>query len=108
MIFGIPKRMLIIIGILVGVVVIYLIGADEHVSQGAESSGDSGDCRVAVTADILNVRAGPSLDAKVVGQYEYRTKTDASKLVKNGYRKLDKGRWASDKFLKPVDGTRCG
>lgn len=108
MVLGIPKRMLIVIAILVGVVLIYIVGADKHPSQGAEGGGQPGGCRVSVTADILNVRAGPSLDAKVVGQFEHRAQTDASQLVKNGYRKIADGRWASDKFLDPVQGSRCG
>ena len=107
MLLGIPKRTLLIFAFLAVVVVIYVFGSERGVSAGA--GGESGaDCRVSVVADVLNVRAGPSIDANVVGQLVRDAETDATTTVTNGYRKITGGRWASDEYLRPVDGARCG
>ncbi|MFC4004478.1 SH3 domain-containing protein [Prauserella oleivorans] len=106
MVLGIPKRTLIILAVLVGVVVIYAIGSDQR-SSGAEGSA-SGGCTVTVTADILNVRSAPSLQGEIVGKLEQDAETEATKVVQNGFRRIDENRWAADEFLEPVDGASCG
>lgn len=105
MVLGIPKKTLIMLGLLVGVVVIFALGSDQQ-SSGAE--GGSSECRVTVTADILNVRAGPGLDAEIVGKYRQDAEAEASTKVQNGFRQLSENRWAADEFLEPVDGANCG
>ncbi|PRX43304.1 hypothetical protein B0I33_11637 [Prauserella shujinwangii] len=105
MLLGIPKKTLIIVAVLAGVVLIYALGSGERPSEA--ESGSAG-CRVAVTADVLNVRSGPGLGHGIVGKFQQNAETDAEPLVRNGFRKLAEGRWAADEFLDPVDGARCG
>lgn len=107
MLLGIPKRTLLIFAFLAVVVSIYVFGAERGVSAGTDGRSGAG-CRVSVTADVLNVRSGPSIDAEVVGQLAHDTETDATTKVANGYRRIADGRWASDEYLRPVDGARCG
>ncbi|MEU6646250.1 SH3 domain-containing protein [Saccharomonospora sp. NPDC046836] len=106
MVLGIPKKTLIVVGVLAGVVVIYALGSDQS-SSGAEGAGTAG-CRVVVTADILNVRAEPRIGAEIVGKYQHNAESDASTVVQNGFRRLDENRWAAEEFLRPVDGANCG
>jgi hypothetical protein len=108
MILGIPKRLLIVVGLVAGVLVVYLSGADQRASEGAESGAGAGACRMTVTADVLNVRAGPSTDTDVVGKYLRDAEADALPEVKDGFRKLAENRWAAEEFLRPVDGAKCG
>ncbi|WP_246009698.1 hypothetical protein [Actinokineospora cianjurensis] len=63
---------------------------------------------MAVTADVLNVRAAPEAAAAVVGKFKTGAETDAEKVVQNGFRKLGENRWAATEFLKPLDGRDCG
>lgn len=107
MLFGIPKRTLLVFAFLAVVVMIYSSGAEQGVSAGSDGRSGAG-CRVSVTADLLNVRSGPNLDADVIGRFARDAETDATTKVANGYRKITDGRWASDKYLRPVDGARCG
>lgn len=106
MLLGIPKRTLLVFAFLIAVILIYVFGSDRDVSAGTDGSSDA-DCRVLVTADVLNVRAGPSLDAEVVDQLTNDAETDATTKVTNDYRKISDGHWASDKYLRPVDGAHC-
>lgn len=109
MILGIPKRMLIIIAVVAGVVFIYLSSATERASEGAEGggAGPTG-CRMVVTADVLNVRAGPGTHTQIVGKFKQNAETDAELVERDGFRKLGEDRWASAEFLKPVGGAACG
>lgn len=104
MVLGIPKKIVIVVALVVGVLLIYLVGSGKHESQAQGSS--PAPCQVVVTADILNVRAEPDLAATVVGQFERDTQTGAGTEVRNGYRKLADGRWAAERYLRPVGG--CG
>lgn len=106
MVSPIPKKTLVIGAALGGVVILYALGAEEP-SSGAQGS-DGAACQVRVNADILNVRAGPSLDAEIVGKFEQNAETDAETVVRNGFRKLTGNRWAADRFLDPLDGAKCG
>ncbi|SFQ23542.1 hypothetical protein SAMN05421810_105291 [Amycolatopsis arida] len=109
---GIPKRVIIVVALVAAVVLIYAMGADRRSSEGAEGGGANpggpSGCRVAVTADILNVRAEPHLGAEIVGKYKQHAQADAEPVVENGFRKLAENRWAADEYLRPLDGTRCG
>jgi hypothetical protein len=89
-----------------GVLAIYLYGTDRQPQDAAETVDPSA-CRVTVTADVLNVRAGPSVGALVVGKYNQGAETEAEKVVENGFRKLAENRWASDQYLAPKDGHDC-
>ncbi|PWV70872.1 SH3 domain-containing protein [Prauserella marina] len=105
----VSKKTLIILGVLVGVVVIFAIGSDQR-SSGAEQGGGgqpSAGCTVTVTADVLNVRSAPGTGSAIVGKYNAGARVEASGEVQDGFRELGDGRWASDDFLEPVEGARC-
>ncbi|WP_199435152.1 SH3 domain-containing protein [Qaidamihabitans albus] len=104
MVLGIPKKTLMLVAILAGIVVLYVMGSDRQASEAESGSGPAG-CRVAVTADVLNVRAAPGMDAEIVGKYKQDAETDADAVVRNGFRRLAENRWAADEFLKPVGGS---
>jgi hypothetical protein len=105
-ILGVPKRTLIIFAVLLGIVLIYLVGANKDNSQGA--TGGSTGCKVTVTADVLNVRSAPDPNGQVVGMVNQNAQIAAEPVVQNGFRKLAENKWAKTEFLKPVDGTNCG
>ncbi|GAA5170831.1 MULTISPECIES: hypothetical protein [Amycolatopsis] len=107
MILGIPKkRVLMIVAVLVGIGLIYVMGADKRASEGA--TGGSGGCQVTVTADVLNVRAAPDVHADIVAKFNHDAKTGAEPVVQNGFRKLAENKWAKTEYLQPVAGTNCG
>lgn len=106
MIMGIPKRVFIIVAVLVGIGLIYVVGADKRASS-QDGAGDSG-CRVTVTADVLNVRAAPDSNAKIVDKLNHNMEIPAETQVQNGFRKLADDKWASNEFLQPVEGANCG
>ncbi len=69
---------------------------------GASANTGSGACTLTVTADVLNVREGPSTDNRIVGKLKHGEKTSAQQTVTTGFRKLADHRWASEQFLKPT------
>jgi hypothetical protein len=97
---------LVIMAVFAGVVVVY--SADPPKDSEAQTDSAPAGCRVTVTADVLNVRAGPGMDAEVVGTFVQDTETPARSEVRNGFRRIDAHRWASEKFLEPVKGADCG
>ena len=110
---GIPKRTLIVIAVLVGVVVLYVIGSDRqtkdtNTAAPAAPAASASQCRIAVTADVLKVRAAPDVKSQQVGSYKQNAEVDADKVVQNGFRKLSEGRWVSNDFVKPLQGRDCG
>ncbi|MEV4320568.1 SH3 domain-containing protein [Actinocrispum sp. NPDC049592] len=112
---GLPKRTLIVIAVLVGVIVLYVLGSDKQKEGagaaqggGAAPAANASACRMTVTADILKVRAAPDQKAAQVGSYKMNAEVDAEKLVQNGYRKLGEGKWVSNEFVKPLQGRDCG
>jgi hypothetical protein len=104
-ILGIPKRAVIIVAVLAGIGLIYVMGADQRAASGGDDS--TAGCRVTVTADVLNVRAAPDPNAKVVDRYDRDAEIGAATEVQNGFRKLADDKWASTEFLKPVQGSHC-
>jgi uncharacterized protein YgiM (DUF1202 family) len=99
---GLSKKTLIVAGVVVaGVLVLsaFARGGD------AGTSGGSGDCSFTVSADVLNVRAGPSEQSTVVGELHSGQQIAALPTAKNGYRKLSDSRWTSRKFLDPSPGA---
>ena len=105
MILGIPKRMLIIVVVLVGIGIIYVTGADKR-SAGASSSPTG--CKVTVVADVLNARSAPTADAGIVGKYNKDAQIDAQPVVQDGFRKIADNKWAKTEFLTPLAGSKCG
>jgi len=104
-ILGIPKRMLIIVVVLVGIGIIYVTGADKR-SAGASSSPTG--CKVTVVADVLNARSAPTADAGIVGKYNKDAQIDAQPVVQDGFRKIADNKWAKTEFLTPLAGSKCG
>jgi hypothetical protein len=104
-----PKRTLIIGGALAAVLVLYVLGSKQQPGAATGSpTANTSQCRVSVTADVLNVRSTPALDAAVVGKLAKGQESDADKVVQNGFRKLSENRWVSSDFVKPVAGRDCG
>lgn len=103
--FGLSKRMLIVIGLLV--VVALLLIVQNNKKSGAQSGGTNttGACQMQVTADVLNIRSGPDNSANVVGKLSTGAVTAGTSTVQNGYRELSTGHWASNQFLKTVSGS---
>ncbi|CAM2856760.1 SH3 domain-containing protein [Saccharomonospora xinjiangensis] len=103
------KRGLIVVGVAFGLAVIYTTGSEQRRSD-AENGGapeQRAACTVVVTADVLNVRSGPGGDHDVVGKLRQDAEIDATTETRDGFRKIDDGEWASDDYLKPVDGADC-
>lgn len=72
----------------------------------APSDGSTG-CRLEVTADQVNLRAGPAEATELLGVLERGTLVDGISTVTDGFRELEDGRWVADRFLTPVPGTDC-
>lgn len=70
------------------------------------SDGSTG-CRLEVTADQLNVRAGPVADSELLGTVTRSQVLDGTTTVTDGFRELEDGRYVADEFLTPVPGTDC-
>jgi hypothetical protein len=78
-------------------------GLSEEVGRATDSTV----CRVEVSAETLNVRAGPSTQAALLEVVARGTILDATRTVSDGFRELADGRWAADEFLTPLEGTSC-
>ncbi len=70
------------------------------------ADGSTG-CQLEVTADELNVRTGPSPGAALVETLPRGAQIDGTRVVTDGFRQLEEGRWAADQFLTPLPGTNC-
>jgi hypothetical protein len=105
-VFGLSKRQLTVIGIAAGVLALYLLGSNER-RDATEPAANPSQCRVTVTADILNVRAAPALNAPIVGKFKRDAETEADKVIQNGFRRLAENRWAAEEFLAPKRGHDC-
>ena len=103
--FGLSKRAMTLIGGGATVLVLYVYG-DKH-PQDAVAAANPAECRVTVTADILNVRSAPAMDAPIVGKFRKDAETGADKVVENGFRKIANDKWASEEYLKPKEGHDC-
>jgi hypothetical protein len=103
-----PKRTLIIGGVLVAVLVLYVLGSDKQRSQNSTQPQNTTQCRVTVTADVLNVRAAPDATAQIVGKLTRGQETDADKVVQAGFRKVGENRWIATDFAQPLSGRDCG
>lgn len=107
--FGLSKRMLIVIGVLIVVVVVFIIQSKNNPNGGSSNSGgtstSSGACQMKVTnADVLNIRSSPAANATVVGKLQNGQVTSAQKTVQNGYRQLNTDQWVSAQFVTAVSG----
>jgi uncharacterized protein YgiM (DUF1202 family) len=103
--FGLTKRMWIVVGVLVVVAILFLVqnGKKGNAQQGGTDAG--GGCKVQVTADVLNVRSGPSTKDKTLSSLRTGQTVSATSTTQNGFRELSAGHWASADFLKTVSGS---
>ena len=94
--------------VLIAGVVLALLAIIDRGGLGAVSTttGTSA-CQLEVTTDQLNVRNGPSEGASLVAMLNRGTHVDGTKVVTDGYRQLQDGRWALDQYLLPVTGSNC-
>jgi uncharacterized protein YgiM (DUF1202 family) len=103
-----PKRTVIIVGLLAAVVLIYIFNGTKSNANGSTPAPAANQCQVSVTADVLNVRKAADPKAEVVGKYQQGAKVNAAKLITNGFRQIGDDRWVAAKFVKPVSGSSCG
>jgi hypothetical protein len=71
------------------------------------AAGSTG-CQLQVVTDQLNVRAGPSQNAEMLGVLTRGDQVDGTAIVTDGYRQLEAGRWVLTQFLTPLPGSNCG
>lgn len=75
-------------------------------TDAAAADGSTG-CQLEVAADELNVRSGPSPEATLVETLRRGQQVDGTRVITDGFRELEDGRWASAQFLTPLPGTNC-
>ena len=94
--------------VLVAGVVLALLAIVDRGGLGAitVANGSTG-CQLEVVADELNVRTGPSPGAAPVETLTRGMRVDGTKVVTDGFRELEEGRWAADQFLAPLPGSDC-
>lgn len=102
-----PKRKLIIVGLLALVVVLYVVNGSKSTANGGTPAPAADQCRVSVNVDVLNVRSAPDSKAGIVGKYSRGAQTNADKKVTNGFRKVGDNRWVAAGFVQAVQGSSC-
>lgn len=70
------------------------------------ADGNTG-CQLEVMTDELNVRNGPSPGAALIETLPRGAQIDGTRVVTDGFRQLEEGRWAADQFLNPLPNTNC-
>lgn len=108
--FGLSKRMLIVIGVLVVVVVVFIIQSKNNPNGNSSNSGstttaNNGQCQVRVNADVLHVRSSPDSNASIVKSLSSGVVIPAEKTIQNGFRQLGANQWVSSQFVTPVSGS---
>lgn len=78
-------------------------GRPPHVGNSGDSNGPQR-CTVTVTADVLNVRAGPATTYPTVDKLAKNAVVDAQRETSGGFRKLTEGRWAAEEFVRTSTG----
>jgi hypothetical protein len=71
------------------------------------AANGSTSCQLEVVTDQLNVRNGPSPGAALVETLTRGMRVDGTKVVTDGFRELEEGRWALDQYLAPQPGSDC-
>lgn len=57
-------------------------------------------CQVEVTADVLNVRAGPGVENASVEKLSEGAVVAALPETSNGFRRIGDGRWVAEEFVR--------
>ncbi|MEJ2854673.1 MULTISPECIES: SH3 domain-containing protein [unclassified Saccharothrix] len=101
--FGIPLRGMIVIGVLGAAGLMYVANDGKKLVPDQLSQ----ECKVTVTADILNVRSGPADTQPIVATVQRDAVVKAERTVQNGFRLLSDGRWVNDQFVTPTSDSNC-
>lgn len=94
---------------LVGIVIVGLAVLSGRPSASSDQDGTEPgpeSCTITVTADTLNVRAGPGTEYPTVDQLSQGTVVPAEPDTSGGFRKLAEGRWVAGEYANPSAG--CG
>lgn len=102
--FGLSRRMVIVVGVLVVVAILFFIQNSKK-PGGAQNTSSNGACQIQVTADKLNVRAAPNGSAKVVGTLTTGAIKPATSTVQNNFRELAANQWVSEQFVKTLSSS---
>lgn len=70
------------------------------------ADGSTG-CQLEVAVPELNIRTGPNQGAGVVQTLTRGEKLDGTRIITDGFRELEDGRWAWNQYLTPMPGTNC-
>ncbi|MEU5691189.1 SH3 domain-containing protein [Actinosynnema sp. NPDC020468] len=97
--FGIPTRGMVVIGV-------FAVAGVLYVGRGAKVETVA-DCEVTVTADVLNVRSGPADTLPIVSTMARDAVVRADRVVENGFRRLDDGKWVNEAFVTPTSDSSC-
>jgi hypothetical protein len=93
--------------IVAGVLLALLAIIDRGGLDTVAAADGSTSCQLDVVTDELNVRNGPSQGAALVETLPRGLRVDGTRVVTDGFRELEEGRWAADQFLSPVPGSDC-
>jgi hypothetical protein len=94
-------------GVLLTVLALFDRGGAADLLPGRSTADGSTGCIMQVTTEQLNVRAGPSQTAELLGALHQGDRIDATTVVTDGFRQLEGDQWASNQFLTPAAGTNC-
>ena len=91
---------------LAAVVIVVLAVISGRGAQSRTAADDPDRCTVTITADVLNVRAGPGTETPVVDKLSRNDVAEAERETNGAFRKLAEGRWVSSEFIRTSAG--CG
>ena len=101
MVLKTPRRVILGTAVVMGVIVL-------SSQREGDAGGLSRPCVVKVSADKLNVRAGPGTQHPVVDTLTAGSVVPADRLIQDGFRQLKPGRWVAEEYLHPLPGSNCG
>jgi hypothetical protein len=93
--------------VIVAGVVLAMLAILDRGGLNSTTADGSTSCQLEVVADELNVRNGPSQGAALVETLPRGVHVDGTRVVTDGFRELEEGRWAADQFLSPLPGSDC-
>jgi uncharacterized protein YgiM (DUF1202 family) len=92
------------VGVALVVVALAVLSKSANVDLGRAEQVDR--CQVEVNVDVLNVRAGPSIDTQSVRTLSKGDVVDATAEITNGFRRLADNGWVATQFVTP--NSHCG
>jgi hypothetical protein len=90
----------------VAIVALAVVSSRGGFEPGSSSGGSDqpNRCTVTVTADVLNVRAGPGTQFGIVDRLERGTRVDGRRETSGQFRMLSEGRWVASEFIRTSRG----